>query len=335
MKRQTLCLLAAFLVFFSLIQVNSSLAAPYFQGKRITLIVGFAPGGGYDRMARLLARYLPEHIPGKPRFIVKNIPGGSSMIAANRLYNIEKPDGFTIGTINRGLPLAQLLKVDGVEFDLRKFSWLGSTSVDTNVLCVRADLPYQTFEEFKKAGKTLFMAAGGPMTSSSQFGVLLKEFLNLDIKIVTYTNMANALLAVERKEADGVPSTYSSLLPMINRGVLRPLIRSQNSAAGIENLPVDENLAATERGKTFLGMRAATDNFGRPYVAPPGVPGDVLQILRDGLQNVSKDPKFLKAAEKAMMEIQFVSHEKVMKGINYLLNQPDDIVTEFSKYIKF
>ncbi len=335
MKRQILCLLTGFLVLLSFMSIEKPLAAPYYEGKKITIIVGFAPGGGYDRMARLLIRHLPKYIPGKPTFIVKNIPGGSSMIAANRLYNLEKPDGCTIGTINRGLPIAQLLKVRGANFDLRKFSWIGSTSVDTNVLCTRYDLPYTSFEDVKNTKQTLHMATGGPMTTSFQYGILVKTFLELNMNMVTYTNMANALLAVERKEADGVTSTYSSLRPLIERKLIRPLLRARISQQGIENLPVDEELIESKVGKTLLGMLAVTNKFGRPYVAPPKVPADVMKILTDAFEKVSKDPKLIKDAEKAMMPVEYVTAEDALESINYLLNQPDDIVEEFGKYIKF
>ena len=92
--------------------------AQYYAGKTITIVVGYKPGGGYDRTARMLARHLPDHIPGKPSIIVQNMPGANSLIAANHVYNVAKPDGLTIGTFNRNLPIAQLLKVDGVKFDM-------------------------------------------------------------------------------------------------------------------------------------------------------------------------------------------------------------------------
>src|ERR1051325_11251109 len=98
--------------------------SPY-AGKPVTIIVGYKAGGGYDATARLLARHLPKHIPGKPTIIVQNMPGANSMIAANHVYNVAKPDGLTIGTFNRNLPIAQMTKVDGVKFDMRKFVWIG------------------------------------------------------------------------------------------------------------------------------------------------------------------------------------------------------------------
>ena len=311
MKRYAPYLLVCLFFVSSFLSPKGLLAAPYYQGKRITIVVGFAPGGGYDRMARLLAKYLPKYIPGEPTVIIENVPGGSSIIAANQVY-VAKPHGLTIGSINRGLPIAQLLKVEGIKFDIMKYAWIGSTSIDTNVLCVRTDLPHKSYDDLKKAKDTLFMATGGPMTSSNQFGVLLKEFLHLNIKIVTYTNMADALLSIERKESDGTTSTYSSLRPLLERKVIRPVLRSRNSETGIEKLPVDEELTTDKMGKTLLGMRSITDQFGRPYVLPPGVPADMMNTLKDAFRKVAKDPGLLADSDKLMLPVQYLPGEEIL-----------------------
>ena len=120
MVRKITCwLLAIFIIsaFFPFKELQA--AKPYYEGKTINMICGYPPGGGYDRITRVLAKNLPRFIPGKPTILVQNMPGAASMIAANYLYNIAKPDGLTFGIFNRGLPFAQLLKAQGVKFDLR------------------------------------------------------------------------------------------------------------------------------------------------------------------------------------------------------------------------
>jgi len=335
LKRYRLLLWISFLSLSMLWVAPELQAAPYYQGKRITFVVGFAPGGGYDRMTRMIAKYLPKHIPGKPTIIIENMPGGSSMIAANYVYSVAKPDGLTIGNINRGLQIAQVMKISEMKFDLRKFAWIGSTASDANAFCIRADLPYKTFGDLRNAKREIFMSSGGPMTSGAQFTTLIKEYTKLNIQLITYTNMADALLAVERKEVDGNGSTYSSLAPLIQRGVLRPLLRGRAFEPEIKHLPVDEDMTTDPVGKKVMAMRSATDVVGRPYVAPPGTSPEALSILRKAFAQVAKDPQLQAEAKKNLMPVEYLSAEECLKSVNYLLGQPEDIVREFKKYITF
>ena len=227
MKRHAIYFLVSFFSLLIIYSPQGLLAAPYFQGKRITFVVGFAPGGGSDRMTRMIVKHLPKYIPGKPTIIVENQPGGSSMIAANYVYSVAKPDGL-IGNISRGLQIAQLMKTEEMKCDLREFAWIGSTASEANVFCVRGDLPYKTFAELRNAKREIFMSSGGPMTSGAQFISLIKDFVKLNIQVITYTNMADALLAVERKEVDGSASNFSAIRPLIERGILRPVLRGRN-----------------------------------------------------------------------------------------------------------
>ena len=163
---------------------NESLAAPYYEGKVIKIIVGYSPGGGYDRIARLIAKHIPKHIPGKPKFIVENMPGANSIIAANYLYNIAKPDGLTIGSIDRSTSFAQLLKAEGVRFDNTKYSWIGSAAAESAILALRADLPYRTVDDLKKVKESIPLASMGTGAIDTQFVILLKEFVGLNFKMV-------------------------------------------------------------------------------------------------------------------------------------------------------
>src|SRR5690349_7376137 len=200
-------------------------AQPNFAGKTVTIIVGYKPGGGYDATARLLARHLPDHIPGKPTVIVQNMPGGNSIIAANHMYNVAKPDGLTIGTFNRNLPIAQLTKVQGVKFDMLKFAWIGSAASETTILAILTDLPYKTPQDLKNAPQPVVIGSTGPGANTYDFPLLLKDLLGWNLKIVSgYSSSADIMLAVERKEADGRAGSLSSIQPFMDRGLVRPKI---------------------------------------------------------------------------------------------------------------
>ena len=310
------------------------LAAPYYEGKTIVIVIGGGVGFGNDRMTRLIAKYLPKYIPGKPTIIIDNMPGAASIIAANRIYNQEKPDGLTLVCINRGILLSQLLKTTGVKFDLRKFAWIGSAGSEATVLAVRADLPYRTFEELRKAKEPIYMGATGLAANDTQFTLLARDFLGLNAKLVTYFEIPELMLALERKEVDGRSGTYSSLKPTIERGLLRPLLRGRVAEPGIESLPVNEDLSTDAKVKMIMALQSSPDRIGRPYVAPPGTPPQIMKIIREAFLKASKDPALIEESKKMKMDFEYVPAEECLKVVNFVLNQPEAIVKEFSKWLK-
>ena len=326
-----LMMIISLVLFFA----NAPAYGASFEGKTITIVVGYKPGGGYDRYARLIAKYLPKYIPGNPGAIVQNMPGASSVIAANHLYSVAKPDGLTIGTFNNATVVAQLIKVEGVRFDLTKFAWLGSAASDAVILSVRSDLPYKTADDLRKV-KQFVIGTTGPGSSTHDFPALLGEFAGFDFKLVPgYSSSADVMLALERKEVDGRAGSYDSIKPFIDRGLVRPIIRNRTSAPGIEKLPIDESLATSQQGKLIMAVNAVPTQIYRPFVAPPGTAKDALKILRDAFANALKDKDLLAEAAKGKMTIDYVSPEDALKVVSEVLGQPPDVVQTLAKHIKF
>jgi tripartite-type tricarboxylate transporter receptor subunit TctC len=327
--------------FLALIALGAMFSAPsagfaQYEGKTITIVVGFKTGGGYDRTARILARHLPKYLPGKPNVIVQNMPGANSIIAANHVYGVAKPDGLTIGTFNRNLVLGQLTGVSGVKYDLLKFAWIGSAATESTILAIRADLPYKSFEELRKSGKTIVIGATGPGANTYDFPLLLKELLGVDLKIVSgYSSSSDIMLAVERKEVDGRAGSYSSLQSFIDRGAVRALVRARAIEPGIEKLPVDESLAPNARAKAIMALRSAPEVVGRPFVMTPGTPDAMVRIMREAFEKVMKDPELIAEAKKANMDLEYMPAEEALKIMKEVLSQPKDVVEAFGKYIKF
>jgi tripartite-type tricarboxylate transporter receptor subunit TctC len=313
-------------------------SAQYYAGKTVTIVVGYKTGGGYDRTARLLARHLPKYIPGSPKVIVQNMPGANSLIAADYVYNAAKPDGLTLGTFNRNLPIAQLTKVQGVKYDMTKFAWIGSAASESTILAIRNDLPYKTIDDLKKipADKPLVIGATGPGANTYDFPLLLKELVGINIKIVSgYSSSADIMLAVERKEADGRAGSLSSIQQFIDRKLVHPVVRSRAVEPGIENLPVDESLAPNARAKAIMALRSAPEVVGRPYVMHPETAPEIVKTMRKAFADTIADPKLKAEAKKAKTELNFVDGDEALKVMHEVLNQPKDVVAEFSKYIKF
>ena len=314
----------------------AALAQPNFAGKTVTLIVGYKPGGGYDTTARMLARHLPNHLPGKPTVIVQNMPGGNSIIAANHLYMVAKPDGLTFGTFNRNLPIAQLTGVQGVKFDMQKFAWIGSAANEATILAIRSDLPYKNFDELRKAKQQVVIGSTGPGANTHDFPLLLKELLGVNIKLVSgYSSSADIMLAIERKEVDGRAGSYTSIKPFIDRKLVRPIVRARSMEAGLEQLPIDESFAPTPRAKAIMALRSAPEVIARPYVLPPGTSAEIVKVYREAFASTIKDPALVAEATKAQFDLDYTSGDEAVRILKEVLSQPKDIVAEFSKYIKF
>jgi tripartite-type tricarboxylate transporter receptor subunit TctC len=332
-KRIGFCLMGLLLFTWIILPV-STFAAAYYEGKVIKIISGHEAGGGYDKMARVLAKHLPKFIPGKPTIIVENMPGASSIIAANYVY-MSKPDGLTLGSLDRGIGTAQLLKIEGLKFDLLKFAWIGSASTEGTILSIRTDLPYKTIADLQKAKDPIPLGHTGPSSTSFQYIALVGAYLGVPMKLVGYISSAPVMLAIERKEVDGRAGAYTSILPFIDRGLVHAVLRGKVAEKGMEKLPVDEDLCTDPMGKKMFSMRTAGDYMGRPYIAAPGTPPELLNQLRDAFAMVGKDPELREDAKKLSMEVEYVPADEVLKVLNNFLNQPPDAVKEFAKYVKF
>jgi len=330
MKRRQLLVAAIGLAAAPLVMAQS------FSGKTVTIIVGYKPGGGYDATARLLARHLTKHLPGNPTVIVQNMPGANSVIAANHVYNVAKPDGLTIGTFNRNLPIAQLTGVSGVKYDITKFAWIGSAANESTILAIRADLPYKSFEELRKAKEPVVIGSTGPGANTHDFPLLLKDLVGVNLKIVSgYSSSADIMLAVERKEVDGRAGSFTSLRPFIERGLVRPIVRARTTEPGIEKLPVDESFAPNPRAKAIMALRSAPEQVARPYVMPPKTPADIVKVMREAFAKTIDDPELVAEGKKTKMDLEFTPGDQAQKILVEVMHQPKDIVQEFAKYIKF
>ena len=330
MRRRQLLLAAIGLAAAPLVMAQS------FSGKTVTIIVGYKPGGGYDATARMLARHLPKHLPGNPTVIVQNMPGANSVIAANHVYSVARPDGLTIGTFNRNLPIAQLTGVAGVKYDITKFAWIGSAANESTILAIRTDLPYKNFEELRKAKEPVVIGSTGPGANTHDFPLLLKDMVGVNLKIVSgYSSSADIMLAVERKEVDGRAGSFTSLRPFIDRGLVRPIVRARTAEPGIEKLPVDESFAPNPKAKAIMALRSAPEQVARPYVMPPKTPPEIVKVMREAFRKTIDDPELIAEGKKSKMDLEYTPGDEAQKILADVMNQPKDIVQEFAKYIKF
>ena len=325
---------------FSLLTWSFFTAAPawgqtnFYDGKAVTILIG-AKSGSLEIAALIVAHHLGKYIPGKPAVILQHMPGAAHLLATNNVFNVAKPDGLTILAANPNVAIAQMSKIPQVRFDIRKFHWLGSSGADGVMFSIRPDLPYKTFDEFKKADRELVAGTTGPGSNAHDFPLLLKEFAGAKLKLVAgYPANSDVLLAIERKEVDAWSALATTIKLAADRGAVRPLVRGRTALPGYENLPVDEDLATSPLGKSLMSIKGIPLAIGRAFAVHPNTPKDRLAILRDALAKAIKDPELVAEAKRARIDFSYISSEQVTRDFNSLLNQTPETLREMGKYIK-
>ncbi len=316
----------------------------FYKGKTVTVIVGYGTGGGYDVFARLLARHLGKYIPGNPSVVVQNMPGAGSMRAVNALYNTAPKDGTAIGMFGRDMPLIAILGTNpGVQFDPRKFVWLGSSSDFSNdayILLVRKDGPVQSIEDARRSdSQPITLGVTGEGSTGTDIPILLRDTLGFKFKLVSgYPDNGAIFLALERNEVNGRTVDLSSvtslkpewLKPDSNMRVLVQLARATRHPM-FPDVPTARELAKDEKAKTLIELAEQSYILSRPFAAPPGVPEDRAKALQEAFMAVHKDPEYLADAAKIRVEVSPVNHEAVMKAINKIANAPPDLLDYLRK----
>ena len=321
-------------------------AQPYYQGKTIRVIVGYQAGDSHDQLARVTARYMGKHIPGNPDFVVQNMPGGGSMIAANHLYNLTKPDGLTLGAIAGGLYFSQLIGQSEVRFDWPKFTWVGSPDHNVHLLFMRADSPYKNLEDIRSAQEPPRCAATGVGTSGYDVPRLLEDTIGLKFRVISgYPGGGEQDLATERGEvvcrAISIDGYFSRepYLSWLKNGFVRILLQtSRERDHRIPDVPTLYELmdkyktpAAKRRFATaYLGVGAIGQ---RPIVSTPGLPAERVKILRDAHARTMKDPELSAEAKKRGWEIKPVSGEQLEVIAKDVIDQPPDVIEWLKKLL--
>jgi tripartite-type tricarboxylate transporter receptor subunit TctC len=300
-----------------------SLGQEFYKGKTVRFIVGFSPGGGFDVYTRLIARHINAHIPGHPQTLVENMPGAGSLIAANHLYNRVKPDGLTIGNWVGGLILQQVIGTGkGIEFDARKFEWIGVPVSGTQVCALAKRSGIASLAQWSKAKEAVKLGGEAPGSTTYDIPRVLKAALNLPIRPVGgYKGTADIRLAVESGEIDGSCLGWDSLSSTWQKSlevgdVVVVLQAAPKPHFQLHNTPLAIDFARTDEARRLIqaGIHDPAALI-RPYSLPPGTPKDRVKILRDSFMTTMKDADFLAEAKKAKLEIGPGSGEEVEKII--------------------
>ncbi len=294
-------------------------AQGYFEGKTVTYIIATNPGGGYDAYGRLIGRYLEEKL-GARRLIFRNLPGAGHIIGANTLFASD-PDGLTIGTFNTGLIYAQILHREGVQFDLTDFEWIGKASADPRVLVLAETSGLTSYEDLLDLSEPARFASTGIGSASFTETKMLADALELNVELIPGYQGNAAEMAMLRGEIAGQVGSLSSLAPFIETG---NAVIALGIGGGIE--PSALEIASTEKAKSIVNLIEALSSLGRLTAAPPGVPADVVEELRDAYMAVMTDPEFLADAEKLGLPIEPARGDEVQALVSAALQQSPETV---------
>jgi tripartite-type tricarboxylate transporter receptor subunit TctC len=311
----------------------------FYQGKTMTFIVNMAAGDANDLWARALTRNLVKYIPGHPNIVAQNMAGGGSMISANYLYSVAKPDGLIIGQTSASLYFQQLTGRPEVQFDWRKFSWIGSAGLVEALLMMRADAPYKSIEDIRTAGEPPKCSATAPGSSGHISLKVLEDALGAKFRLVTgYKSGSDQDLAIERGEVQCRSVSSASFLarePFISwqkKAFIRILVqsgrkRNQKLAEVPTIYELMKRYQTTDAKQRVAAVLLGADHFGQYLaVAPPGTPSDRLKILREAYSRALKDADLIEEAKRRNWSTDSISGEELQTLAKEVIDQPPQLI---------
>jgi tripartite-type tricarboxylate transporter receptor subunit TctC len=302
---------------------RSETAEDFFKGKQISLIIGYNPGGPYDVYGRLVATILPRYIPGQPSIVPRNMPGVGSAKAANYLYGQASRDGLTIGMVGQQLAVTQAVGDPAVEYDMRKFNWLGRLTSGGEVSIVWHTAPVRTIADATARETTLAATSAG--SASDSMPLLMNRLAGTKFKMVKgYPGITGTVLAMERGETDGAHSTVEQLLfgkqDWLREKKIAVLVQySQARHPAFKDVPAMVEFGKTAEDKQILALFGSTAEIGRSMLATPEIPADRFAVLRKAFATMLADPAFRQEVEKRNLEVDPLSGEALQQRISETL----------------
>jgi tripartite-type tricarboxylate transporter receptor subunit TctC len=323
----TCCLVALVTVTSASAQTVES----FYRGKRVTMLVGSAVGGGYDAYARFVSRHLGRFIPGNPTFVVQNMPGAAGAVAAGHLYNAAVKDGTAMEMFQREVLVAPLLEARNIEnrYDARRFNWLGSLNSETGVIVVRGTTPHKSFDDLLT--KEIIAGSTGP--SSDFLTIAMNRVLKTKFKLVGgYRSSTEVYLAMERGEVEArVSNGWSGdkgiLAPWVKEGKARLLVAlTLKKSNELPELPLITDFAENPKDRQILELILYGGLWGRPFALPPDVPADRVAALRKAFIEMTKDQEFLMEAKKLDLDLDVMDGAQIDTILAKAYASPPELV---------
>ena len=319
----------------------------FYKGKTITIVAGSGAGNVYDLYARWFAQYLPKYIPGNPNIIVQNMAGAASMIAANHLYNVSKPDGLTIGAIFPALYFDQLIKRSEVKYDWSKFIWLGSPVKSEHLMYMRADSRFKSLDDIVKASPPPKCGATGTTSTAFYIPKLLDETMGTNFEVILgYKTGTDIDLAVERNEVICRTFTITAFFARepfftwMKKNFVRILVQTgRKRDSRLKDTPTIyeflDKYKANDSERRLAKLILAGGEFGRPYVMPPNTPADKVKIIREAFEKVIQDETAVADAKAKHLEIDPSSAADLDTLAKEVIDQTPETIASMKKLLSY
>jgi tripartite-type tricarboxylate transporter receptor subunit TctC len=300
-----------------------------FRGKSIRMLIGSSAGGGYDLFARTIAAHWPRHIPGNPTIVPQNVPGALSLQVANNVFSIAGRDGLTIGAVNPQIASRAVLDGTAARYDARQFTWIGSALREYQVLVARSDAAVKTFDDAFKTE----LIVGGSGGATDTFPIITNAVLGTKFKVISgYPGTREVNLAMDRNEVQGNgaitwASIKSTMTQMLKEKRINLVVQfGLKPHPDLPHVPYALKYATAAEQRDALMLLFATQEFGRPYIAPPNLPPAIAAALRDSFAATMKDPAFLAEAKKRSLDIDPTPADDIHALVDALYKTPEPTV---------
>lgn len=304
----------------------------FYRGKTIQFIIrSAAGGGGYDSYARLLGRHIGRHIPGAPRVIPVNMPGGGGIVAANYVAKVAPRDGTILAIVSQGLVADQALGLNkSLQADLRTFNWVGNMSDSNQILAVWHTAAAKTFEQARAIETTIGTTQAGSI--SQQLTAFYNNVLGARLKIVFgYPDGHDVDLAMERGEIEGrgtnTWASYVSVTPhYVSEKLIIPILQvGLRKDPALPDTPLLRDLARAPDDQPLLDFMSRAVAVGRPIATTPGAPPARVAALRRAFDETLRDPEFIREATTERAEISAMTGAELARLVDELITTPDAI----------
>jgi tripartite-type tricarboxylate transporter receptor subunit TctC len=329
-RRARAGILAVLGIGLAAVPARADQVSDFYHGKTLSLIIGTSSGNDYDTRARLLARHLGRHIPGEPTIIPQNMPGAGGIKAANYLATIAPHDGTTLHMIMANMMSSEAIGAQGVQFDTRKFFWVGNTTSTPNVTVSWYKSGVTSIEQVK----TRELIVGAPNgTAGVLYVTAMNGLLGTKFKLVTgYPGGNEVNLALERGEIDGRGSnswaSWKSTHPdwVRDKKIIVLVQIGLKRAPDLADVPLLLELANNDMDRQVLTFLSADTAIARALVSAPDTPPERVQALRRAFDATMRDPEFLAEADKALLDIAPLSGEESQKIADSIVNTPPAVL---------